>query len=76
MLRNVLVLITGTKRECTTKTFLVYDENGEENVVLLSVILLYDTNTCLREKKKKLPVFDRDRNANDLKFQLFCSTAN
>ena len=37
MLRNVLLLITGTKGKCTTKTFLVYDENGEENVVLLSV---------------------------------------
>ena len=57
MLRNVLVLITGTKRKCTTKTFLVYDENGEENVVLLSVILLHDTNTCVREKKKKASGF-------------------
>ena len=49
MLRNVLLLITGTKRECTTKTFLVYDENGEKNVVLLSVTLLHYTNTCLRD---------------------------
>ena len=31
MLRNVLLLITGTKRKCKTKTFRVYDENGEEN---------------------------------------------
>ena len=31
MLRNVLLLITGTKRKCKTKPFLVYDENGEEN---------------------------------------------
>ena len=53
MFRNVLLLITETKRKCTTKTFLVYDENGEENVVLMSVTLLHNTNTCLREKKKK-----------------------
>ena len=65
MLRNVLLLITGTKRKCTTKTFLVYDENGEKNVVLMSVTLLHYTNTCLREKKTLL-VFDRDRDVNVL----------
>ena len=62
---------------CKTKTFLVYDENGEENASFDVRDFLHDTNTCLRVKwkKKTFPVFDRDRDVNDIKFQLFCSTA-
>ena len=59
MLRNVLLSITEK-----TKTFLVYEENGEENVHVFTT-----RHKHLSKRKKK-------KHFNNLKFQLFCSTAN
>ena len=69
MLRNVLLLITGTKRKSKTKTFLVYDENREENASF-DVRDLTTRHKHFSKGKKTLPVFDPERDVNDLKFQL------
>ena len=50
------------------------DENGEEKANF-DVRDFTTRHKHLSKRKKTLPVFDRDRDVNDLKVQLFCSIA-